>query len=58
VRVDHGTGGRTIASDPARYANDFFDITDGNNQTDPNVPGYSASPGWDLLRSSTHKNER
>ncbi|MEY2516786.1 MAG: hypothetical protein QOJ89_4144 [bacterium] len=36
-----------IAADPARYANDFFDVTVGNNQADPDVPGYFASPGWD-----------
>ncbi len=35
-----------IASGP-NYASDFFDVTTGNNQTDPNVPGYSATPGWD-----------
>src|SRR5215470_16831851 len=31
----------------AKYSSDFFDVTIGNNQTDPNIPGYSASPGWD-----------
>jgi subtilase family serine protease len=36
-----------IANDPARYANDFFDVTIGNNQVDPSIPGFSASPGWD-----------
>jgi subtilase family serine protease len=29
------------------YANDFYDVTVGNNQADPSVPGYSNSPGWD-----------
>ena len=36
-----------IATDPAKYANDYYDITAGNNQTDPGVPGYPATPGWD-----------
>jgi subtilase family serine protease len=36
-----------IASDPAKYANDYYDVTTGNNQTDPDVPGYNATPGWD-----------
>jgi subtilase family serine protease len=36
-----------IGANPARYASDFFDITVGNNQTDPSVPGFSASTGWD-----------
>ncbi|MFL5869621.1 MAG: S8 family serine peptidase [Solirubrobacterales bacterium] len=36
-----------IASDPAAYANDYFDVTVGNNQADPSIPGYNASPGWD-----------
>jgi subtilase family serine protease len=31
----------------ANYSSDFFDVTVGNNQTDPNIPGYDASPGWD-----------
>jgi subtilase family serine protease len=37
-----------VASNPTRYANDFFDITLGNNQTS-SIPGYSASPGWDAV---------
>jgi subtilase family serine protease len=37
-----------IGSDSARYANDFFDITTGNNQTSA-IPGYSASQGWDAV---------
>jgi subtilase family serine protease len=37
----------TIGADPARYANDFYDVTTGNNTADPNVPGYPATPGWD-----------
>jgi subtilase family serine protease len=37
-----------IASHPAQYASDFFDVTVGNNQT-TSIPGYSASPGWDAV---------
>jgi subtilase family serine protease len=37
-----------IANDPAKYAADFFDVTVGNNQTS-DIPGYSASPGWDAV---------
>jgi len=37
-----------IGADPTRYANDFFDITTGNNQTS-SIPGYSASQGWDAI---------
>ena len=37
-----------IASDPGKYAADFFDVTIGNNQTS-SIPGYSASPGWDAV---------
>jgi subtilase family serine protease len=36
-----------IGADPGHYASDFFDVTTGNNQADPTVPGYSAGPGWD-----------
>lgn len=37
-----------IGANPARYANDFFDVTVGNNGADaPAVPGFSASTGWD-----------
>lgn len=37
-----------MASDPTRYANDYFDIATMNtNQTDPSVPGFPATPGWD-----------
>ena len=43
-----------LAANPATYASDFFDIahtavagTDNNNQGDPSVPGYPATPGWD-----------
>jgi hypothetical protein len=37
-----------IASNPAKYASDYFDVTTGNNQTS-SIPGYSASPGWDAV---------
>ncbi len=37
-----------IAANPAMYANDFYDVTTGNNQT-TSIPGYSASPGWDAV---------
>ncbi|HEX6676554.1 MAG TPA: S53 family peptidase [Actinomycetes bacterium] len=36
-----------IAANPARYASDLFDVTVGNNQVDPAIPGYPATPGWD-----------
>jgi subtilase family serine protease len=36
-----------IASTPSRYANDFFDVTVGNNQLDPSIPGFAATTGWD-----------
>jgi subtilase family serine protease len=39
----------TIGADATRYANDFFDITVGKNQTDPNIPGYPATTGWDPI---------
>ncbi len=35
----------SIASNPAQYASDFFDITTGNNADF--VAGYPATPGWD-----------
>lgn len=38
-----------IGADPTRYANDFFDITTGNNTADPTVPGYPATTGWDPI---------
>ena len=37
----------TIGADPTRYANDFYDITTGNNTADPSVLGYPATTGWD-----------
>jgi subtilase family serine protease len=39
----------TVASNPAKYAADFYDVTTGNNQADPTIPGYSASTGWDAV---------
>lgn len=38
-----------IGANPARYANDFFDITTGNNDQyqNPQDPNYGASTGWD-----------
>ena len=36
-----------IGADPTRYANDFYDITTGNNTADPTIAGYSATTGWD-----------
>jgi subtilase family serine protease len=43
-----------LASDPSKYAADFFDIAhtaiagvDNSNQGDPSVPGYPATQGWD-----------
>jgi hypothetical protein len=37
-----------IATNPVKYAADFFDVTIGNNQT-TSIPGYSDSPGWDAV---------
>ena len=36
-----------IGADPTRYANDFYDVTVGNNQADSDVPGFTAQAGWD-----------
>jgi subtilase family serine protease len=38
-----------IANNPTKYATDFFDVTVGNNQLNPSIPGYSASTGWDAV---------
>jgi subtilase family serine protease len=39
-----------IGADPARYAADFFDVTQGpTNQTDPTISGYPPTPGWDPI---------
>jgi len=37
-----------VANGP-NYANDFFDVTTGNNTADPSVPGYPATTGWDPI---------
>jgi subtilase family serine protease len=37
----------TMSSSAATYAKDFYDVTTGNNQADPTVPGYKATTGWD-----------
>jgi subtilase family serine protease len=29
------------------YSSDFYDVTTGNNQIEPTVTGYDATPGWD-----------
>ncbi len=39
----------TLANQPTHYANDFNDVTVGNNHADPTIPGYSASTGWDAV---------
>lgn len=38
-----------IGNNPARYANDFFDVTTGNNDQfqSPQDPNYAATAGWD-----------
>jgi subtilase family serine protease len=36
-----------LAANPSTYASDFFDVTTGNNQADPTVPGFLATTGWD-----------
>jgi subtilase family serine protease len=36
-----------LGASPTRYANDFFDVTTGNNQTVSTVAGYPATIGWD-----------
>lgn len=37
-----------LARNSSQYANDFHDVTVGNNQTS-SIPGYSASQGWDAV---------
>jgi subtilase family serine protease len=36
-----------LASSPSDYGSDFYDVQTGNNQADPSIPGFDASPGWD-----------
>ena len=38
-----------LASDSGTYAADFYDVTVGNNQAFSQVPGYSATSGWDPI---------
>jgi subtilase family serine protease len=39
-----------LASNPATYADDFYDVATGNtNQADPSIPGYPATTGWDAV---------
>jgi subtilase family serine protease len=38
-----------VASNPTSYANDFYDVTVGNNTADPSVQGYPATQGWDPI---------
>ena len=35
-----------LAAGPS-YGTYFYDPATGNNQTDPSIPGYQATPGWD-----------
>ena len=35
-----------LAAGP-NYGTDFYDVTTGNNQADPSIPGYPATTGWD-----------
>jgi subtilase family serine protease len=37
----------SLAANPSNYISDFYDVTTGNNQADPSVPGYPATTGWD-----------
>jgi subtilase family serine protease len=32
---------------PPTYSAYFYDVTTGNNQADPSIPGYPATTGWD-----------
>jgi subtilase family serine protease len=34
-------------ADGPNYGSYFYDVTTGNNQADPSVPGYPATTGWD-----------
>ncbi len=35
-----------LANGP-NYSTYFFDVTTGQNQTDPTIPGFPATKGWD-----------
>lgn len=40
----------SLASNPTTYANDFYDVKDGNcNQLNASIPGYCTSTGWDAV---------
>jgi subtilase family serine protease len=34
-------------ADSSNYSSYFYDVTTGNNQADPSIPGYPATTGWD-----------
>jgi subtilase family serine protease len=34
-------------ADGSNYSTYFYDVTTGNNQADPSIPGYPATTGWD-----------
>jgi len=36
-----------LAANGASYGADFYDVTVGNNQANPTIPGYPATTGWD-----------
>jgi len=38
-----------LANNPTTYAADFYDPFQNCNQTDPSVPGWCASKGWDAV---------
>lgn len=39
----------SIGGNATRYANDFYDITTGNNTAAAGIPGYPATTGWDPI---------
>jgi subtilase family serine protease len=44
--VDSADPPATCQAGP-NYGTDFYDVTTGNNQADPAIPGYPATTGWD-----------